>query len=391
MDFAFAPGRGKEYTLARQLFALRPNTNVIQGRTLRTIADFFTHLNTTGGLTLPAEDLYIVSHGNDHAWTEIHLDGTQKKGPTGFEQADAAVRGHGDPFHTGVTSGSVEIPTDVNHDSNGDLGSMATNFRGCRIGVAEPFVDKLKEAFGGESPVTAPKRFYWIERLGGVGMMEFLLYSFGVVNKTALTDKAAVIDALDAAPDLTFIDSSKVPTANWNDWVPKDVSRGRRPAKKKIYLNFGQTLGTRTGIPFKIEFRHEVPRFGPYEITGLSPMPAKADQLETLRQTLKDDANQPGSRFASGHPFPVFKRYRQSNIDDFVDNLSWAFTPDAAHSTLACVGSQHEYTVLVPITDPPDLKTGNLIFNFYPSPGSTAAVVENPKLFTTEKTMFYTA
>jgi len=56
---------------------------------------------------------------------------------------------------------------------------------------------------------------------------------------------------------------------------------------------------------------------------------------------------------------------------------------------MICVGRQHEYTVLVPITDPPDLATGNLIFNFYPPAGSTVAAVEN--LMTSDSTMFYTA
>lgn len=384
MDFAFAPGRTGYDSLMRQLFTNRPNTQLVQDRTLRTVADFLNRLHTGPGITLPAEDLYIVSHGNNRAWIQIHLDTTQTTDTT-YEAADAAVAGNTDPFGTGVTAGSVQIPNDVNHDSSGNLNGMAMNFRGCRIGAAGPFVDKLKEAFGNESPVTAPKHFHEVFQLGNIGMMEFLIYGFSVVNKTAFADKTAVGTALDAA-GLTYKDGSAIPSANWTDWVPTNVGVGHRTTKQ-VFVNLGTTLGTQSKIRQSIDFRHDVARFT-YRISGLSPIPAPPDRLDTLRQALNNDAAQPGSNFASTHPLPMYARYSQSSIDDFVDNLSWTFSTDASQ-TLICVGSQHEYTVLVPIVDPPDLATGNLIFNFYPSAGSTAAAVTN--LTTGDDTMFYTA
>ena len=172
MDFAFAPGRTGYDAFMRQLFTNRPNTTLVQGRTLRTVADFFTQLHTTG-TNLPADDLYIVSHGNDHAWMQIQLDTTQN-GATTFEAADAAINGHSDPHGTGVTAGGVEIPNNVNHDSGGNLGLDGHQLPGLPDRAAERFVDRLKEAFGNESPVTAPKHFHDIVNMGSVGMMEYL-------------------------------------------------------------------------------------------------------------------------------------------------------------------------------------------------------------------------
>lgn len=322
MEFAFAPGRTRYDSLMRQLFTNRPNTQLVQGRALRTIADFFNRLHTDHAITLPAEDLFIVSHGNK-AWVQIYLDTTQTTDTT-FEAADAGVPGHADPFKTGVTAGSVQLAANVNHDAANNLTSMAltsmaTNLRGCRIGAAEPFVDKLKEAFGNESPVTAPKHIDEVYEFGSVGMMELLVYGFSLVSKTAFADRAAIAAAFDAA-SLTFKDGSAVPTAMWTDWVPRDVTPGLRTAKS-LYVNLGVTLGTRTRIRQSIEFRHDLPKLT-YSITGLSPIPAPADWIETLRTALNNDAAQPNSNLASTHPLPMYQRSSQDSIDDLVDNLN---------------------------------------------------------------------
>ncbi|MEO8827572.1 hypothetical protein [Lapillicoccus sp.] len=375
MDFAFAPGVSSYDSLARQLFTNRPNTQLVRQRGLNTVDAFLSFLNTSPTVTLPADDLYLVSHGNDKAWMQIHLDTTQSGGTT-FEVAKAAV-----------ATGSVNLPTNVNHGSSGALNSMSVNIRGCRIGAANPFVDQLKEAFGGDSPVTAALHFHEVYRMTGVGMLEFLVYGFTLVSQTAFVDQAATKAAFDAE-GFTYRDGSGVPTALWDDWVPRRVSVGHRDSSS-VYLQLGPGLGTQTRIPSAIGFRHDQPRFT-YKISGLSSMPtAHAAQLDTLRQALNADAATTGSTFASAHPFPMFTRYTQNSIDDFVDNMNWSCSWDRPSSLMICVGSQHEYTVLVPVTDPPDLATGKLIYNFYPPSSSALTAVE--ELLTSDATMFYTA
>jgi hypothetical protein len=379
VDYAFAPGGTPYDRLARQLFRNRPNTRLLYSRSLMTVAGFLHYLDTTSGITLPAGDLFIISHGNDHARMVIPLDPTQflpdHTEPTTYETAEAAV-----------TSGSVNIPNDVNHDSTGTLTSMSLNIRGCRIGAAEPFVDKLKEAFGDESPVTAPKHFHWVYTFGGLGMFEWLKYSFKIVSKDPLANKAAVAAALDAE-GFPYRDNTTVPTALWTDWVPKNISLGQRDTKK-VYLDLGRTLGKQTRLRDWIGFRHDTPLFT-QPISGLTALPPKGDQIDTLRQKLKDDANNQGSVWASSHPLPMYERFDHSSIDDFVDNMNWSFSWDAKHSLMVCVGYQHQYTVLVPITDPPDLTTGQLIYNFYPPASSSLTAVD--ELLTSDDTMFYTA
>lgn len=379
MDYAFVSGVIGWELDAKELLTNRPNTQLVQGRNLKTVHDFLQYVSTTG-VALPAGDLFIASHGNDLAWMRVPLDATQihpgkPDDTTSYEVVKAAV-----------VSGSVKIPGNVNHDSTGTLTSTSVNIRGCRIGASEPFTDELKLAFGNESPVTAPKHFHGIKPLPGVGSLEFLAYSFGVVAQKPFPNKAAVVAALIAEQFTYRDDTTEVPAAMWSDWVTKNVTPGKR--KTRVSVDLGRTLGGQPRTDLAIEFRHEVPPPFSYAISGLPALPGtKADRLATLNQQLTEDANTPGSTFADDYPVPTYERFGQSSIDEFVNNLEWGFTWQSGD--MICTGTQHEYTVLVPITDSDDLKTGKLIYNFYPTPGNSDAAVD--ELLLSDATMFYTA
>ena len=263
MDYAFAPGADFYHRAARQLMANRPNTQVIQQRGLNTVADFLTFLNAVPAVPAiqhPAGDLFVVSHGNDVAWLQIRLDGTQT-GPTGYEQAEAAA-----------ASGSVHIPPRPEPERRrrpdlacGQLPRLPDRRRG-------PFVDELKVAFGGNTAVTAPLHFHGIfELTGRVGLLELLAYGFTFVSKTAFADKAATAAAFDAI-GFTYHDANALPTANWTAWVPSNVRVGHREGKP-MYVSLGRTIGSQRTIGLKIEFRHDRPSFT-YKITGLPGRPA---------------------------------------------------------------------------------------------------------------------
>jgi hypothetical protein len=74
---------------------------------------------------------------------------------------------------------------------------------------------KLKEAFGGDVPVTAPKHFHFVfpdkypNSYGG--MFEWLDYDFAVHSKNPLT-RNQIIAAL-KAKQFDFYDATKVPDA----------------------------------------------------------------------------------------------------------------------------------------------------------------------------------
>jgi hypothetical protein len=377
MDYAFTAARGdRYYTLTRRLFANRPDTRVVTKRGLVTVSDFFDHLSTDGGIQRPTGDLLVVSHGNDRAWMQIPLDHHQAADQgTDYEDVVKADAG-----------ASVRIPGAVNHDDAGVLTSMAANFRGCRIGAAGPFVDALKTAFGGQSPVTAPKHFHYVWPLGHGGMMEFLAYAFVAQSPTPLADRPAVVAALVVAGH-TFRDGSPLREADVTAWVSRNVGPGHRVTTRQ-YVKLGRVVdGVRT-LRLPVEFRHDVERYR-LEITALAAPPAPADEVGQIRESLAADATHPGSSFADDHPLPIFRRFGHDTRDAFVDGLNWTCRWDARSKVLVCAGEQHVYTLLVPVTDPPDIAAGKLIYNFYPPHGSSDPVVD--ELSTGDDTMFYTA
>jgi len=304
MDYAFVPGRSTYESLMRQLFRDRLDTQLVNARGVLTVAKFIDYMETTAAFTRPVGDLFISTLGNNRAWMHIDLDDQPEKSTT-YEVAENAV-----------TSGSVQLPQDLNHNPDGSLGTVTLNFRGCRIGVSEPFVDKLKVAFAEDSPVTAPKHFHNVYRQNGVGSFEYLSIAFETRNQTAFPDKSAV-DAAFTAKGFSFTDGSAVPDAQWDDWIPRNVCKGHRESHS-VYLNLGQMIAKLTRIRDAIEFRHDVPSFT-YRIGSLGSIPPAADRIDTLQQTLHDDANNtPASVWADTHPLPMYKRYGHSDIDDFV-------------------------------------------------------------------------
>jgi hypothetical protein len=88
-------------------------------------------------------------------------------------------------------------------------------------------------------------------------------------------------------------------------------------------------------------------------------------------------------RFASGHPSPVYSRYGYNSLADFVAGWNWAYAVSGAD--LNITGNRHEYTLVIPITDP---VTNNLVFNFFPDPGVAHPVLNF--LLTTDNHFFNT-
>jgi hypothetical protein len=384
VDYGFAPGASAYDGLMRHLLDDRPNTDLISLRAVRTVADFFQHLEATAAIPKPVGNLLIASHGNDSGWMQIDLDGALAV-DTQYEVVEQAV-----------TSGSVTLPKDLYHNADGTVAATTIQIRGCRIGVAEPFVDKLKEAFGGDVPVGAPKHFHvvfpgnYANGLGG--MFEYLAYSFKIVRRDPFgaAERGQLVAAF-AGAGFTLIDGSAVPGNRWDKWVPSARRMNRTRTRTAISVPLGQQAGTITTLRDSNgrEFRHDVDRFT-FTITGLAGPPAEADQMNVLRNAINASP-----KFAAAHPFPINQRYGHATGNDFVNGMRWAFNWQAGR--LVCVGTQNTYTVVVPVTEsapdpagrPPDPPSGNLLFNFYPRPGGAAAVVETMPVG--DGRLFYTA
>jgi hypothetical protein len=376
MDYAFAPG-GSDYDDKMQiLLSLRAGTTLVTpakaGQT--TIAAFLKYLNKTPSIAKPVGDLLIASHGSDEGWMEIALDDPTKADAV-YEQVEKADKAK-----------TINVPSSLINTTAG-AAPMTIHIRGCRIGQAQPFMTLLKHAFGGQAKLTAPLFFHQL-RGEGVGVFEYLGYSFAFPSQTALASRNDVIQAFQDLK-LPFLDGkTKVPDDKWEDWIPPNV--GEAHQKRDIFADLGQTIGKLgTKLTVTAEFRHDVDKDGfviknqPTDPgAGISdPVAKQAARLAQLKKSLPTDEPQ----YRSTHPYPVYKRLGYESGDDFVDGYVWKFTYSPSAKTLTCSGKRHRYTVIVPVTD---LATGALLYNFYPKPGSSVAAVSNlpdtnPQLFLT--------
>jgi hypothetical protein len=363
MDYAFAPGTTPYDTNMKRLFRRCPNTTLIDVRTVRHVAAFINHLDTTASIPKPVGDLLIASHGNDRGWLQIDLDGGRSTDVT-YEVLEAAA-----------TSGTVEIPTSLIQNPDGTSVSIKVHIRGCRIGKSLAFMQKLKQALGGSVGVTAPLHFHEYYHHGSYGLWEFLSYDFSLARKTRLRTKNDVVTAFQGA-SFTFINGSSVPAGNWTTWVPSTFNQATTDTNVNITL--GTTIGSLSQLTLEREFRHRR-RTYTYTVSGVTSKPASdAAALAILQSALSGDPT-----FQSSHAYPIYERYGYSSRSDFVNGFTWSYTHGS--NQLVCTGTRHEYTCIVPITDP---STHHLIFNFYPNAGSSHSAIVN--LLETDSRMFRT-
>ncbi len=390
MHYAFAPGATRYDIQSRHLLDDRPGTVLISAKPIKHVAAFLSHLETTAAIVKPlGGDIFLGSHGNHSGWMHIDLDGAKPLNTT-YEVVEQAVN-----------SGSVIVPFVLDHNPDGSDSPINIHIRGCRIGMAEPFVDKLKEAFVAPVTLTAPKHFHTV--FPGdypnkhKGMFEYLTYAFHLVRREPFEDKAEAVTEF-ADQGFTYIDEKAtpnfpqfVPDERWNAWIPTKVNKKRQMWSTSMPL--GQKVGGVKVLTDSTgrEFRHDVEKFSG-TIRGLTAAPPADQRVDILRDRLKQDP-----RFATTHPFPMHVRFGHETRDEFVDGMKWSFTWDKKQKALFCVGKQHAYTVLVPVAEtapdppgkPPVLPSGNLLFNFYPQPSTSGSVVETMPV--TDDRLFYTS
>lgn len=394
MDYAFAPGGTRYDDLARTLLGRIPNTTLIgrsalaqpaNGPNSFDVAAFIDHLSTNAAVAKPIENLLITTHGNDSGYMVIDLDRVSLDAAgnnathTTYEVLDQAV-----------ASNSVSVPSALHANPPNPAVPFDVHIRGCRIGQAPPFVQRLKQAFVRARSVTAPKHFHFAGGVGSsrrrqtrYGSYEHLLYSFAlsriskprnVPHNPAIhrfRNHAEAVAQFHGA-GFTFIDGSAVPQGRWRSWIPNNLSarRPRRPVQ--LGQNVGRNLRTFRSVH---EFRVRNPTYT-YKITGINANPGTAAQRETLlRTTIAADPT-----FQAGHAFPIHQRLGFAAVNQFLDGHRWGCVWNRGASEVRCVGRRRVYTVVVPVLDPAtnaNPTRQHLIFNLFPVAGSGLVRVNN--------------
>jgi hypothetical protein len=347
------------------------------------IAAFIDDMFTDASVTKPVDDLYIGTHASSDGFLFVRLFRGQvdvlgnPTDVTDFEVLDQAM-GPSRPARihdslVGYQRGTPPAPDPPPTHS--------VHIKGCNIGrdrftprppqPIAPFLARLKQVFGSNVNITAPKHFHGLlPENNHNGMFEYMAQELIVRTRAVrvgrrfrgFANRDELIDAYIAA-QLSYHDGTPIPDADWGTTlVPRLMVDNRRIA---MTIPLGRTVENLTSVTVHKQFRIEPERVDWTVRPGGAVPTVPAAQLAMLRASIAADA-----RFAATHPWPMYERRGFANFNAYMDGHDWSFTVNGGD--LVCVGRRFDYTIVLPIVDRTVAPAANrpLIFNFYPGVGS---------------------
>jgi hypothetical protein len=350
------------------------------------IAGFIDDLFTDAGVTKPVDDLYIGTHAGGDGFLFVRLfrgavdvlgDPTDVTDYEVLDQAMMPARPAKIPdslvgYHRGTPPAADPPPTHSVH------------IKGCNIGrdrfsprpgeSVAPFLAKLKQVFGGNVNVTAPKHFHGLlPETTHNGIFEYMEQELIVRTKAVripprtgplrgFAKRNELIEAYKAA-HLSYHDGTPIPDADWGATL---VPRPRVPVENRgiaMTIPLGGTVERLTSVTIQKQLRIELEQVH-WTISGAASTPP-AGRLALLRASIAADA-----RFAATHSWPMYERRGFVDFTSYMDGHLWEF--NTSGSDLLCTGSRFDYTIVQPIVDRSVTPVASrpLIFNFYPGVGS---------------------
>ncbi len=265
------------------------------------------------------------------------------------------------------------------------MNTITVRLRGCNIGKARPFVEKLQKAqtpSGGILKLTAPLHFDEFHHIKG-GHVEYLAHKFTLKVPTPFKDshgrddRPALLAAFAANPDFKYLDGTAIPAAAWSSWVPTNIhpppSSWKQSFDTQVDLN--PTANGQTTVTVHREYRFETI---PFTWTWGAPDPGNDhDRIELLRTSLPQGKVNGLHLYDPSYPWPLYERYGFTDVDDYVDHLNWSDT--FGRGTHHFNATRFEYTVMLPITDPPAAGANPVLrfYNYFPSSAATGPAVLN--------------
>jgi hypothetical protein len=361
-DYAFVPGTTPFDLQMAGLMDNRTETIRIKDPFVDSLASFIKSLGSSTAVTNPVRHLLVASHANPEGNLRLRLIVASVADIT-YEDLEAAVKAKS-------LLVDVELMKPRPKDGEGSPVAPAFLFRGCRIGLALPYLKKLKEALGGSLTVIAPKHFHdAAQNAKPAGYVEYMSYNFAIYRPKAFSNQGEAIKAF-AGAGFTRIDGQPVPAKLWPEWIP--IKELNKQGNNKIPASFVSPItnakDTAPGY-FRYTFRKFLEQDGSFAL--MKDPGTKAGRKKAVRDEYVGKLD----LYRDTHPFPAYVRYGYRSMDEFMDGWEWTFNYDPSNHTLYHNATRHEYIVIRPIVDP---ATNRLILNYYPSGKAkkTAKVIE---------------
>jgi hypothetical protein len=350
------------------------------------IAAFIDDLSTDASVQKPVDDLYLGTHAGGDGFLFVRLFRGQvdvlgdPTDVTDYEVLDQAM-GPSRParipdslvdYHRGTPPAADPAPTHSVHIKGCNIGRDRFSPRAGQ--PLAPFLARLKQVFGGNVNVTAPKHFHGLlPETNHNGIFEYMEQELIVRTKAArvgrgplrgFANRNQLIDAYKAA-QLHYHDGTAIPDADWATLVPPRMADNRGIA---MTIRLGGTIENLPAVTIQKQLRIELEQVH-WTITGAASTPG-ADRLALLRSSIAADA-----RFAATHAWPLYERRGFVDFNSYMDGHLWEFTTSGGD--LVATGSRFDYTVVQPIVDRSVTPVANrpLIYNFYPGVGSSESPI----------------
>jgi len=390
-DYVFAPGAGSPNVksasdwegLAGVYFERRPNTRLLAGGqpSVEAFVDTLLTPARDACVTLPARDLFIVSHGTPDGWMAIRMDSTHPNSIRGaiiesveFGDLEDMAREKQQRNAQG-DRGSIEIPHKA--VSPRPTGGAKARLRlvACQVGEAVTFVDKLKEVIGDEVALRVPKFRDFFVTDGFSGSVEYFGYVFVVSSLTDLPDRAAVKKAFIDAREKLF-NGNPVPDSEWEKWLPKgDIQKTgtRVPSFSIVVLNPKIEGLDKRRLEVPDGYKADVDIFGPEPFASATEADAAS---ETTRRSFVESKLSTDTRFKGA--FPLHQRLGFDTLALFTAaydwwprgfGAPWEKKEDAKRGKdiKEWRGYRNRYVLIVPITN----ADGFLFYNYVGSNGQS--------------------
>jgi hypothetical protein len=360
------------------------------------VAAFVDDLFTDASVTKPVDDLYIGTHagGDGFLFVRLFRGAVDVRGDptdvTDYEVLDQAM-GPSRPARILDSLVSYQRGTPPAPDPPP---THSVHIKGCNVGrnrflprpgqSAAPFLARLKQVFGSNVNVTAPKHFHGLlPETTHNGMFEYMEQELIVRTKAVRAEpgfrgtaregfrgfatRNALIDAYKAA-QLRYHDGTLIPDADWGaTLVPPRLVDNRTIA---MTIPLGRTVERLTSLTIHKQFRIQLERVDWTHTPGGAVPTDRAAQLAMLRASIASD-----SRFAATHAWPVYERRGFPDLNAYMDGHDWRFAVNGGD--LVCIGRRFDYTIVLPIVDRTvtPARDRPLIFNFYPGVGSSETAI----------------
>jgi hypothetical protein len=380
-DYALAPGTTQYDIEMGRLLDRRPETIRITDATLLDLVNFVKGIGSNVLFTNPVRHITVASHGNAEGHMRLKIGAITDRAVNYEDLLDLAKS------RTIVVDQRAlqPRPTDPKKKT-----SIPPQFiiRGCRIGHQVKFVRKLKEALGNVITVAAPLHYHLVTPVGRRGSVEFLGYAFELSSPTRLKDRAAVIAAM-TAQGFRRIDGSPVPNRVWSAWIPRnphwlDPKKTNEGEQRQTSFARSPLDGGRLGLPR--DYRYKIRQL--FDKANAVDVPGSSDKLADRKKAVRDQLVK-RSFFREKSGFPLYERFGNKSVDDFMDAWEWQFEPKARAKKVTYNAVRHEYRVVEPIaelTRGKRVPAGTFILNFFPAKarGKSVEVLtpDDARLFT---------